>query len=232
MGTTMNEEKKTIAFVDLSGVTALTETHGDETGMAVALRFYDMTRSLLRDGAVLVKTIGDAVMLAAPDPETAVGIVFELKSLTDSTPHFPIIRAGLHVGPARTADHDYFGASVNIAARVAAHASAGQILCTAAVAGCISDSSPCAAVQLGPVRFRNVHESVVVYELRSRAAADAAAHIDPICRMHVSSDAAVARVRSRSVEHYSCSIPCLRMFVDAQFSGEGEETIGQPEVIP
>ncbi len=227
----MSDEETTIAFVDLSGFTALTEAHGDETGMAVVLRFYDMTRSLLRDGAVLVKTIGDAVMLAAPDPETAVSIVFELKALTDSTPNFPAVRAGLHVGPVRMADHDYFGASVNLAARVAAHASAGQILCTAAVAGCISERSPYAAVEIGPVAFRNVHEPMVVYELRCRAASHTHGriHIDPICRMHVSSHAAVARLRSDGVEHYFCSIPCLKLFVAARFSEGSEEPAAKQE---
>lgn len=226
----MSDEKTTIAFVDLSGFTALTEAHGDETGMAVVFRFYEMTRSLLRDGAVLVKTIGDAVMLATPDPETAVGIVFELKSLTDSTPNFPVVRAGLHVGPVRTANHDYFGASVNLAARVAAHASAGQILCTAAVVRCISEGSPYTAVELGPVAFRNVHEPVVVYELRSPAEAHAAVHIDPICRMHVSSDAAVARVRIEGAEHYFCSIPCLKLFVAARLSEGNEELAAKQEI--
>ncbi|MHB0972416.1 MAG: adenylate/guanylate cyclase domain-containing protein [Thermoanaerobaculia bacterium] len=209
----MTDEERTIAFADLSGFTALTEAHGDEIGTAIALRFYDMTRSLLRNGAALVKTIGDAVMIAAPDPATAVEIVLELQTLTDSTPNFPMIRAGLHVGPAREEDKDYFGASVNLAARVAAYARSGQILCTAAVASRVAESSPCTLVQIGPVSLRNVHDPVVIYEVRNRAVVAAATHIDPICRMHVSSDAAVARVKSGTTEYYFCSFPCLRTFV-------------------
>lgn len=209
----MTDEERTIAFADLSGFTALTEAHGDEIGTAIALRFYDMTRSLLRNGAALVKTIGDAVMIAAPDPATAVEILLELQTLTDSTPNFPMIRAGLHVGPAREADRDYFGASVNLAARVAAYARSGQILCTAAVASRVAESSACTLVQIGPVSLRNVHDPVVIYELHNRAVVTTAAHIDPICRMHVPSDAAVARVRSGTVEYYFCSFPCLRTFV-------------------
>ena len=209
----MSEDERTIAFVDLSGFTALTEAHGDETGAATALRFYDMTRSLLHNGASLVKTIGDAVMLAAPEPETAVGIVLDLRTLTDSTPNFPMIRAGLHAGLAREADHDYFGASVNLAARVAAHARAGQILCTAPVAGRLAENAVYTVVPIGPVSFRNVHDPVVIYELRNRAVNVTAAHIDPICRMHVPPDSAIARFRAGTVEYYFCSFQCLRTFV-------------------
>jgi adenylate cyclase len=209
----MNDEERTIAFADLSGFTALTEAHGDEIGTAIALRFYDMTRSLLRNGASLVKTIGDAVMIAAPDPATAIEVILELQALTDSTPNFPMIRAGLHVGPVREEDHDYFGASVNLAARVAAYARSGQILCTAAAASRVAESSPGTLVQIGPVSLRNVHDPVVLYEVRNRAVVAAAAHIDPICRMHVTSDAAVARVKSGTTEYYFCSFSCLRTFV-------------------
>ena len=209
----MTDEERTIAFADLSGFTALTEAHGDEIGTAIALRFYDMTRSLLRDGAALVKTIGDAVMIAAPDPATAVEILLELQTLTDTTPNFPMIRAGLHVGAAREEGHDYFGASVNLAARVAAYARSGQILCTAAVASRVAEDSLCTLVQIGPVSLRNVHDPVVLYEVRNRAIVAVAVHIDPICRMHVSADSAVARVRSGTVEYCFCSFPCLRTFV-------------------
>src|SRR5581483_10535366 len=189
--TIMAEEERTIAFADLSGFTALTEAHGDEAGTEIALRFYEMTRSVLRGGAVLVKTIGDAVMLAVPDSRNAVEIVLALQALTDSTPNFPILRAGLHAGPANEACHDYFGACVNIAARVAAHARAGQILCTAAVAERIADSHLCTAIRLGPVTFHNVHDPVVVYELR-RASAVGTSIIDPVCRMHVTAESSVA----------------------------------------
>ncbi|SRR5581483_1571764 len=213
------EEERTIAFVDLSGFTALTEAHGDETATAVALRFYEIVRSLLRDGTTLVKTIGDAVMLVAVDPETAISLILELQALTDSTPDFPMIRAGLHVGPAREVEGDYFGASVNLAARVAAHASAGQVLCTAAVATRIAECGLCTVVELGPVLFRNVHDRVVIYEVRGKHVTTPA-HIDPVCRMHVTTDAAIARIRSESGEIFFCSLRCLRTFVHERLSDD------------
>jgi len=64
------------------------EAHGDETGTAIALRFCDVTRSLPCNGATLVKTIGDAVMITAPEPAISDAIILELQIVTDSTPNF------------------------------------------------------------------------------------------------------------------------------------------------
>ena len=219
----MTAVERTIVFADLSGFTALTEAHGDETGTEVVVRFYEMARGLLRDGATLVKTIGDAVMLVATDPETAVAIVLDLRRLTESTPSFPIIRAGLHIGFVNAAEGDYFGAAVNLAARVAAHACAGQILCTAALAARVADKELCSITQLGPVVFRNLQHPVVICDLGAHPAAEAV-HIDPICRMHLPGGSEIAWVRSDDVEHYFCSLPCLRMFLVGQLPAEGEGT--------
>lgn len=57
----MDEQQAVILFADLSGFTALTETHGDYDAAQVAERFYTLAQVALTDDAQLVKTIGDAV---------------------------------------------------------------------------------------------------------------------------------------------------------------------------
>ena len=60
-------------FADLSGYTALTEVHGDEEAADLVLAFADEVRAILPGyGAEQVKTIGDALMIRADDPERAV----------------------------------------------------------------------------------------------------------------------------------------------------------------
>lgn len=65
----------TFVFADLVGYTALTETRGNETAAGVAREFRRSMSSLSRDhGAFTVKSMGDAVMIWAPDAGEAVAL--------------------------------------------------------------------------------------------------------------------------------------------------------------
>jgi len=64
--------ERTFSFVDLAGFTALTEAHGDLDAVDLLDRFISLARDSLSAGDELVKSIGDAVMLATPGPGAAV----------------------------------------------------------------------------------------------------------------------------------------------------------------
>ncbi len=116
-------EERTIAFVDLAGFTALTEVHGDTTAVELIDTFVDTTRrAVARTEASLVKTIGDAVMLATPDPTTALAAVRAVFEACYDAELFLELRAGLHHGTVLVRDGDFFGGTVNLAARVASRA--------------------------------------------------------------------------------------------------------------
>ena len=202
--------ERTIAFVDLAGFTALTEAHGDAAAVDLLDTFAAVARVAIGEGAELVKTVGDAVMLAAPDPATglaAVRRVFEECYAKDS---FLEPRGGLHHGPVIGRDGDYFGATVNLAARVASRAGTGQALATAAVA----DAARVAGIDivaLGPHSLRNILAPVELWAL-DLCATHLDLSIDPVCRMRLSCQAGVARVRYGGIEHWLCSFECLRTF--------------------
>ena len=204
-------DDKTILFADLSGFTALTEVHGDERATAIVLRFYDMARSVLREDAALVKTIGDAVMIVCSEARSCVLIALDLQALVNAEPAFPRMRAGLHVGPVTEAAEDFFGNAVNIAARVAAYARSEQILCTEAVASSLGSPSPCLMSRIGPVAMKNVHQGVVIFELRCGDVIEQA-FVDPVCRMHVSVRDAAGHVSHGSEDVYFCSFECMQAF--------------------
>lgn len=215
-------DERTIAFVDLAGFTALTEVHGDATAIELIYTFTDMTRHAL-DGtdATLVKTIGDAVMLAAPEPVgalAAVRVVFEACYNADL---FLELRAGLHHGPIIYRDSDYFGATVNLAARIAGRAGSGEAVSTAAVAaaarGLALDTVP-----LGAHHFRNVLDAVELWAIEL-CPKRVELTVDPVCHMRVSCQAAVGRIRHADVEHWFCSLDCVR-----QFSANPDRYLAQP----
>lgn len=91
---------QSFAFVDLAGFTALTDVHGDAAAARLAERFCELARQSLRPQVLLVKSIGDAVMLASPDPLGSLLTVEDLLSACLREPDFPVARAGVHTGGA------------------------------------------------------------------------------------------------------------------------------------
>ena len=118
---------QTFLFADLSGFTALTEVHGDEQAADLAGGFCAAVRRLLADHrAHEVKTIGDALMLRAGDAAAAIRLSLRIVHDVGAQHGFPLVRVGMHTGPAVERERDWFGATVNLAARVSAAAAGGR----------------------------------------------------------------------------------------------------------
>src|SRR3954469_2679527 len=122
----------TFVFADIAGFTALTEAHGDEEAATLAADFTDAVKAELAacDG-VRVKSIGDALMLRIPDAGEAILLGLRIVGDLMRDHGSPAVRVGLHHGPALERGGDYFGATVNLAARVSAAAVGGEVLLTA-----------------------------------------------------------------------------------------------------
>jgi class 3 adenylate cyclase len=200
----------TFGFIDLAGFTALTEAHGDADAVAMLERFEATTTASLGGSGRLVKTIGDAVMLAFPEPTAAVTAVVTLFGAMQGT-DLPVARGGLHHGPAVERNGDYFGAAVNLAARIAGQAHGGQLVATSVVA----EAARAAGVPvagLGCFDLRNVTEPVELFDLHVGSDAGGATAIDPVCRMRVSQASAAGRLRHRDHEYWFCSFRCASIF--------------------
>jgi adenylate cyclase len=96
-----DSEFHTFVFADLAGSTALTEAHGDEQAADLVAEFSEAVRQPMADHrAEQVKTIGDAVMMRAQDAADAVRLALRVVNDIGARHGFPIIRAGMHTGPA------------------------------------------------------------------------------------------------------------------------------------
>jgi adenylate cyclase len=210
----MQELKRSFLFADLCGFTAMTEAHGDLDAATIAARFIDAARASLLPGAELLKTIGDAVMIVATNPKTAVEVALALQRRVEEQLDFPSVRIGLNAGACIEREGDFFGSVVNVAARVAAHACAGQILCTAAMLN--------AAGELGiPLRgcgeasFKNVSQPVALWQILPPDRPVAWGATDPVCRMRVEPLSAPARLSHEGIDYYFCSLSCAKSFADS-----------------
>ncbi|MGC4069961.1 MAG: adenylate/guanylate cyclase domain-containing protein [Polyangiaceae bacterium] len=205
-----NRVQATFCFVDLAGFTALTEAHGDDDAADVATRFADITRSVLGRGDRLIKTIGDAVFVMSPTPTSGIEFIERLLMKTCSQIEFPSLRAGLHFGEAVQREGDVFGAAVNLAARVAAEAYAGEVIATDQVAEA-ARVQDIPVVDLGPVPLKNVRKSIELFSL-ALMVGDNATPLDPVCRAPVDRRSAAGRLRFGSNEYWFCSLTCAAAF--------------------
>ncbi len=207
-------------FADLSGYTALTEVHGDEEAADLVLAFADEVRGMLPDyGAEQVKTIGDALMIRADDPERAVRLGIAIVHDVGRRHGFPSVRVGVHAGPAVERDGDWFGATVNLAARVSGEAAGGEVLLTAATAERISGDRGSPRLFLrsrGRRELRNVSDPVELVEATCEFTHGLdEMPVDPVCRMAVDPDHAAGAISHEGVEYLFCSLDCLRRFAEA-----------------
>ena len=119
----------TFLFADLVGYTSFTERVGDDAAADVAVAFQARAeRMAAAYGCEVIKKLGDAVMIHGEDAARVVALALRLRRELASELLFPPLRMGVHTGPAVQRDGDWYGATVNIAARIADDAGAGEVL--------------------------------------------------------------------------------------------------------
>lgn len=201
------EVTRAFGFVDLAGFTALAEAHGDAGAADVAGLLIRLTRRTLEPTAELVKSLGDAVMLAAPQAQALLDSVAGLAGLCGTVNDFPMLRGGLHHGTAQEKGGDYFGRAVNVASRVAGRARAGEILLTEQFLTALKERPDLPLTSLGPVRLRGVLAPVDVHAWTL----DHEHHpVDPVCRMRVTTPAGT--LRYGGWDYVFCSLECAGLF--------------------
>ncbi len=148
---------QTFLFADLAGFTALTEAHGDERAAALADEFFSSVRELLDEhGAEEVKTLGDAVMLRCEDASQGIRLGLAIVDAVDARADFPTVRVGMSSGDAVERDGDWFGSTVNVAARASAEAAGGEVLISEPTRDQAGEPEGIELQRRGEVRFKNL----------------------------------------------------------------------------
>jgi len=152
-----------VGFADLSGFTALTQTLTPAELSTLLSEFGNTVSDIVHaDGGRVVKFIGDAVMWVSPDPERLAQAALDLVDHPRAREVGLEVRAGLGYGEILAISGDYFGNAVNLAARLVAAASPGQILATAEVHEQLPDWP---AVAQEPLQLKGFDDPVVAYDL-------------------------------------------------------------------
>lgn len=129
----------TFLFADLCDYTEDTWLYGDEWSAEVAVGFQELCRELAADeNCEYVKSIGDGAMVRAADCDQALRVARRIQSAAAER-GYPHIRIGLDRGPAIPRAGDWYGTTVNTAARVTKEAAPGEMLMTERVRTSVFD---------------------------------------------------------------------------------------------
>ena len=153
----------TVLFCDLKDFTAFADREGD----GAAVRLIDVFARKVMDErgeeARLTKLLGDGFMLVYPDPVPAIRAARRIIAAM-APPGQPGVHASVHHGPAVPWEGDYFGAAVNLAARLLALAERDELLATAPV---VERCPEFEWEHCGSERVRGLSDEVQVFRLRS-----------------------------------------------------------------
>jgi len=168
----------TFLFTDLKGSTDLYARVGDLAAYELVREHFQLLNaSVAREGGAVVKTIGDAVMATFPSPDRALAAAFAMRgsigSVGGTRREDLIVKIGIHEGPCVAVmlnDRlDYFGQTVNIAARVQGLATEQAIFATRPAVENPESAALLAKAGLTPVpqsvRLKGVAGEVAVYEI-------------------------------------------------------------------
>jgi adenylate cyclase len=126
------ERELTVAFTDLAGFSSWALEAGDAPAVQLLREVSAVTEPAVTEhGGEVVKRLGDGMMAVFAEPGAGLGAVLEARdavSALEAEGYQPQLRAGVHTGCAQRVGDDYFGVDVNVAARVAEEAGAGEVL--------------------------------------------------------------------------------------------------------
>jgi adenylate cyclase len=157
-----------MCFLDISGYTRLTEERGDEAAASLAERLSgSVAQASERHRGKVVKWLGDGVMFHFREPGPAVLAALEMVEEA-SRSGLPPARVGLHAGPVVFQGGDYFGRTVNIAARIGEYARPGEVLVSQDVVD-VAGLDDVEFTSIGPVELKGLSEPLLLHAARRRA---------------------------------------------------------------
>lgn len=171
-----------MCFLDIAGYTQLTRERGDTAAADFAERMRRLVeRPAVAHGGRAVKWLGDGVMFYFARPQSAVEAAADMVSAIAEAGEARA-RVGIHAGPVLFREGDYYGHTVNVAARIGDFARPGEILVSQQVVDRV-DSPAIVFTAIGPVALKGLGDSLPLFAAKPRSpgirSADSARETSP-----------------------------------------------------
>jgi adenylate cyclase len=151
----------TFVFADLCGFTEFTCRHGDERAADLAIAFHGLVRAIAADERCeVVKSLGDGAMIRAADCAAALRFAHRLLAGAADA-GMPRVRVGLDAGPAVERDGDWYGSTVNAAARLADAAGPGEVLVSDRARSAIGNAASVELIARGARHLKGLPPALV-----------------------------------------------------------------------
>jgi adenylate cyclase len=158
------ERPPAMCFLDITGYTRLTQEQGDDAAAALAEQLGRIVQRTARQhGGRPVKWLGDGVMLYFPEPDRGVAAALHMIEGVGAA-SLPPAHIGLHAGPVVFREGDYYGRTVNIAARIGEYARPGEVLVSQEVVDACASAGDLSFRLVGPVELKGVGEVIQLHQ--------------------------------------------------------------------
>ena len=203
------EENISILMADLSGYTALTETHGATSAADLIDKYIEIVKDCLVGDSKLKERTGDEVMIVSQSPDFILSTAVKIIKNTTKEDNFLQVHGGLHYGKVLKRGNSYFGSTINLTSRIAAKANPGTFWCSEEFVDSISDKSRIKLQPKGKHSFKNINGEKEIAELVNEHSNSFS--IDPVCRMQIL-DKTIAIKHPEENDLFFCSSACLDIF--------------------
>src|SRR5680860_42306 len=203
------EKNIAILMADLSGYTALTETHGAKIAADLIDKYIHIANNCLVGDSKLHQRTGDEIMFVSDYPDNLLATALNLEAHTTKEENFLQVHGGLHFGKVLERADNYFGSTVNLVSRIAANAIAGTFWCSDDFVNSLKDKSICAFKSKGKHLFKNINGQKEIFEVSIEKTKTN--YIDPVCRMLIGNPQNAIH-HPNEEELYFCSSQCLKEY--------------------
>jgi adenylate cyclase len=203
------EENIALLIADLSGYTALTETHGSLTAADLIDKYLSIVKNALVGDCELKERTGDEVLIVSRSADFLLATAVGIMSSSANEEKFLQVHGGLHYGSILNRNNSYFGTAINVTSRIAAKATTGSFWCSEEFMQALTDNTIVKIEPIGKHSFKNIAEEKEMFEIRNES--HVSFFIDPICRMMIlNTDNAIRYHDKKDV--FFCSPSCLNIY--------------------